>query len=70
MAEKNYVYIGEGEIKYLDKDETKLAAFLNVDIDKLIDELNNLRARNPDRKEALIYALPNKRNSYSVKLRL
>ena len=67
---ENYKYIGTGEVKYLDNKETKLGAFFNVNIDTLLDALKQILDEKPNTSEVLIYALPNKTGTHSVKIKL
>ena len=55
-----YKYIGKGTIKYLDKEQTKLGAFLEIDTHKACEEWP---------KVVKIQVLPNKDNTeYNVKM--
>ncbi len=67
---KSYKYIGNGEVKYLDKKSTKLGAFLNVNIDTLLDGIKQVLDKEPDASEVLIYVLPNKTGTHSVKIKI
>ena len=59
-------YIGKGKIKYLDKEETKLGAFISLPADELYDLIISLDAST---KEYILKVLPNKANDgYTVKI--
>ena len=64
------IYLGKGDIKYLDKDETKLGAFIELPFDDLTDLMLDKTFSNPDKLETIrIKVLPNKNNDgYTVKI--
>jgi len=70
--DKKEVYIGKANIKYLNKDNNKLGAFIEMDYDELVDLLFKaaIVAKVPLRSVKL-KVLPNKANDgYTCKIKI
>ena len=62
-------YIGKGEIKYLDKDQTKLGAFIEFSAEEFASYLADLVLRGENPSVYTLKILPNKANDgYTVKI--
>jgi hypothetical protein len=64
-----YKYVGTGEIKKLDKDNEKTGAFLQIDIQDILEAIEE--SLDQDEMKLNIIVLPNKANdSYNVKVKI